>query len=406
MSICANFKGAEGVLHAAASTATGLTDFGDTDEYLPGLQQLLSSLEEDGPAFNEGGRDFVWNMLVGVLVSRLLGEQGWKEHPDCLKHPVKRPLVVIGLPRTGTTALHKLLSMDPQFQGLERWLTAFPMPRPARDAWNANPWYRACVDGLEHFFAAAPQMRAAHDMRADDVDECLEVLKQNFCSNFFGSSLRVPGYDRWWQQQDEGASYRRLYKVLQLVGANQLENTWLLKNPGHVAQVDALLDTFPDACVIHTHRPPERTLPSLCSVLQGARGIVEGDRVVAREIGDRESAYWSAAVRRASEARKRAPGQFLDIQQRDIQQQPMAVVQRIYDHFGLTLSDHARSRMLERIARSPESRHGEHRYTLEAFGLEAAAIEQQFSAYIDEYGVTQGVPADAQGGQADARARS
>lgn len=386
MTISANFKGAEGQLHAAASAATGLTDFGDSTEYLPGLKRLLAALDEDGPAFKPGGREFAWNILVGVLIARLFSEQGWKDHPHCLQQPVRRPLIVIGIPRTGTTALHKLLSMDPQFQGMERWLTAFPMPRPERETWDDNPWYRACAAGLEQFFAAAPDMRAAHDMRADDVDECLEVLKQNFCSNFFGSSLRVPGYDHWWLQQSEAPSYQRLLKVIQLIGANSPEKTWLLKNPGHVAEVGNLLDAFPDACVIHTHRAPAKALPSLCSVLREARSILE-EGVDAGEIGARESSYWLAAVERAQAARARAPGQFIDVLQSDIQREPMAVIQRIYQHFGLTLSDEARSRMLARIAEAPESRHGEHRYSAEEFGLNSLRINQQFAPYIARHGL-------------------
>ena len=386
MNIPANFKGAEGQLHAAASAATGLTDFGDVAEYLPGLQRLLAALDDNGPVFKPAGREFVWNMLVGILISRLLSEQGWKANPDCLQKPIRRPLIIIGIPRTGTTALHKLLSMDPQFQGLERWLTAFPMPRPDRESWGSNPWYRACVEGLEQFFAAAPDMRAAHDMRADDVDECLEVLKQNFCSNFFGSSMRVPAYDDWWQQQSEASSYQRLRKVLHLIGANSPEKTWLLKNPGHVAQVDNLLDVFPDACVVQTHRAPVKALSSLCSVLEQARGILECD-IDAREIGLRESSYWLAAVARADAARARAPEQFIDVLQSDIQREPLAVIERIYQRFNLTLTEEVRDRMLARAAEAPESRHGEHRYSAEAFGLDPAQINQQFAAYTDRHGL-------------------
>jgi hypothetical protein len=384
MTISATFKGAEGQLHAAASAATGFSDFGDAAEYLPGLQRLLAALDENGPVFNTQGRAFAWNLLVGVLISRLFSEQGWKAHPHCLQQPVRRPLIVIGIPRTGTTALHKLLSMDPQFQGMERWLTAFPMPRPERESWVDNPWYQACEAGLEQFFAAAPHMRAAHDMRADDVDECLEVLKQNFCSNFFGSSLRVPDYDRWWLQQSEASSYQRLLKVIQLIGANSPQKTWLLKNPGHVAQVDALLDVFPDACVVQTHRSPASALPSLCSVLREARSILE-EGVDAQAIGQRETRYWQAAVDDAHRARTRAPGQFLDVLQSDIQREPMAVVQNIYQHFGLTLGDEARARMLERISAAPEARHGEHRYSAQTFGLDAAGINQHFASYIQRY---------------------
>ncbi|HSV35074.1 MAG TPA: sulfotransferase, partial [Ramlibacter sp.] len=132
MSLPTRFAGAEEALHAAARGAMSLNDFGPEDEYLPGLTRLLAALDHDGPRFAPGGREFVFGNLVGVLVARLITQRSLRERPDALQRPVTRPLVITGVPRTGTTALHKLLSVDPQFQGLERWLTAFPMPRPPR----------------------------------------------------------------------------------------------------------------------------------------------------------------------------------------------------------------------------------------------------------------------------------
>lgn len=380
------FEGTETDLHQAASTATGgLSDFGEADSYMPGLRQLLRALDNDDSRLTAQGHDFVRNSLIGVLIARLLVEQGLKDNPHCLQRPITRPLVIMGLPRTGTTALHKLLSMDPQFQGVERWLAAFPMPRPERGSWQSNPWYQACQQGLESYFALAPEMRAAHDMRPDDVDECLEILKQNFCSNHYGSTSRVPSYDRWWLQHSEAASYRQLYRVLQLIGANHPHHTWLLKNPGHVANVDLLLKTFPDACVIQTHRSPVKALPSLCSVLRQARGVVEGDAVDAHEIGARELTNWSEALDRADRMRGQSPDQFLDIFQKDLHAAPMDVVRRIYDHFNLTLSPEAEQAMVRRIAQNPEGSHGEHRYRLEEFGLSEALIREKFGAYMQRH---------------------
>lgn len=384
MTISSGFRGTAKDLHAAATAATGLSDFGDSN-YMPGLQQFLDALDNNGPRFTTPGRTFAHNTLLGVLIARLLTEQGWKDHSDCLEVPITRPIIILGIPRTGTTALHKLLSMDPIFQGVERWLTAFPMPRPERSEWEQNPWYQACNAGLDDFFTHAPEMRAAHDMRADDVDECLELLKQDFCSNYYGSTFRVPEYDDWWRKQDELPSYQRLYRLLQLIGYNSPSQTWLLKNPGHLAEVDALLDTFPDACVIHTHRHPTATIPSLCSVLQQARGITESDNVDPLEIGTRELDYWSQAIEKADRARERAPEQFLDVYQHDLHRDPMGVVRRIYEHFNLTLSPQAEARMLQRIEQAPEAQHGQHHYSASDFGLSDQTIESRFKGYIEKH---------------------
>ena len=386
MTIPSRFTGSEDALHAAAAAATGLSDFGSTAEYLPGLGVLLHALEHDGPNFVPGGREFVFGSLVGVLVSRLMVQRGFAARPEVLARAVVRPLIITGIPRTGTTALHKLLSVDEQFQGLERWLTAFPMPRPPRDSWESNPSYRATVAGIEAFFAGAPNMRAAHDMVAGDVDECLEVLKQNFCSNNFGSMFRVPDYDVWWLAQDETASYRRFSQVLQLIGSNEPVKPWLLKNPGHIAQLETLLALFPDACVVQTHRDPVTALPSLCSVLAQARALSEGSNVLTTQLGERELNYWHSAATRAMAVSTARPTQFIDVRNDELHRDPMGVVERIYARFGYSLSDDTARRMKARIEQNPEGRHGEHRYTLEQFGLSTPMIRERFCDYRRRYG--------------------
>jgi hypothetical protein len=383
VSIPERFSGAEDALHATASAASGLSDFGP-DSYRTGLGQFLQALD-DGPRFAPGGREFVWQSLVGLLVSRLQLQEGLRQQPEVLQQPIRRPLIITGVPRTGTTALHKLLSVDEQFQGLEKWLTVFPQPRPPRDSWATNPHYQATAAGLEAFFAAAPQMRAAHNIVADEVDECLELLKQDFCSNLWGSSYRVPGYDRWWQAQSELPSYRRYADALRLIGANEPDKRWLLKNPGHIMQLDALLEVFPDACVVQTHRDPVKALPSLCSVLVMARGITEGRNIDLHEIGRRESDMWAAASEAAMAARERLPDRFIDVRHADFHADPMGVVRRIYAHFDIPLSAATEARMQVRIADNPEGRHGSHDYTAAQFGLDPAALRRRFARSIDQY---------------------
>jgi len=385
MTIPPRFTGAEDALHQAATDATGLSDFGRGVEYLPGLAQLLRALDDDGPRFVEGGREGVWSAILGTLVSRLFAEKGLAERPDSLQRPILRPLVITGVPRTGTTALHKLLSMDEQFQGLERWLTVFPAPRPPRATWENNPLFQAVRHGLEEFFAREPKLRAAHNIVAEDVDECLEILKQDFCSNMWGSAWRVPAYDRWWSGQTEQASYARLARELQLIGADD-RRPWLLKNPGHIMQLDALLETFPDACVVQTHRDPVKALPSLCSTLLMARGMSEGPAVDPHEIGRRELDNWARATDAAMAARDRLPPrQFIDVRHQDFHADPMGVVRRIYTHFDIALSAQAESRMNERIRNDPEGRHGEHNYTAQQFGLDPDTIRARFAGYIQRH---------------------
>ena len=371
--------------HEAARALTGLDDFGP-DDYREGLEVLLRAMDSD-LSFTPMGREFGAGTIVSTLCSRLHAQQGWKRHPECLEQPIRRPLIITGIPRTGTTALHKLLSLDPQFQGLEHWLADAPMPRPARATWDSNCHYQATVAGLNAFFRAAPEMRIAHEMTAHEVDECLEVLKQDFTTNRFASGWHVPSYDRWLQLQDERPSYRRYADVLRLIGAGD-QRRWLLKNPGHIAQLDVLLETFPDACVVQTHRDPAKALPSLCSVLAMSRKVLEGDDVRMSRIGPRECKYWSEAVEHAARVRDRhSHQQFFDVEHRRFHSEPMQVVSELYSHFGLELDALVAVTMRVWLDDHPANRLGEHRYTAEQFNLDPADIRAAFGDYIQRFGV-------------------
>jgi hypothetical protein len=377
---------AEQQLHAAAKQmAGGLEDFGPS-QYLPGLRALLDSMLRE-MQFTEIGRQFAMGTIAGTLAARLHTEAGWKRRPDFRKVTIRRPLVITGIPRTGTTALHKLLSLDPQFQGLEHWITEAPQPRPPRETWAANPAYQASVAGLEMFFSLMPEMRLAHDIVADEVDECLEVLRQDFVSNRFASGMYTPSYQGWLQQQDEGPSYRRFVDVLRLVGVDAPGQRWLLKNPGHVATMDVLLDVLPDACVIQTHRDPVKAIPSLCSTLHMARRMFEGDAARAAAIGPREVDYWATAMATTASVRATRDAQFHDVHHRDFHRDPMGVVRGIYDRFDLSLSDATARSMQQWIDASPTTRHGEHRYRLEDYGITAEQVRQRFADYIERHSI-------------------
>ncbi len=378
-----SLAGMEETFHEAARNATGLCDFGPQD-YREGLRRLLSAYDSD-MRFTEIGRQFAIGGIVGTLVQRLLSEEGWKSRPDCRSQPIRRPLVITGIPRTGTTALHKLLALDPQFQGLEHWLTESPRVRPPRASWPSNPAFQASAAGLEAFFRMMPEMRKAHDMAADEVEECLDVLRQSFVSNRFGASATLPSYDAWLFEQDGQASYRRYADVLRLIGADEPETRWLLKNPGHAAEMECLLAVFPDALIVQTHRDPVKAIPSLCSTLHMARRMYEGNATRPELIGPREIRYWSRAVARTERVRARRPDQFFDVDHRQFHADPLEVVRTIYDRFGLTLSAAPLERMRRWVAASPTRRYGEHRYVLEDYGVSAAQIHAAFADYIDRY---------------------
>lgn len=345
-------------LHARATDQTGLTDFGGTD-YHEGLRVLLESLDEGWldpmeVAAAEG-------LVVETLVSRLKTEAQWKAHPEFARRAIVAPLIVIGVPRTGTTALYNLLSQDPQFQGIEKWLCDAPLVRPARETWESHPQYRACVAAVEQMTALAPQAMLAHGVRPDDVDECLVPMAQSFCSNSFPSQLDLPRYDRWLLTADETASYRRYKDVLRLVGLND-DRRWLLKNPSHVFGIHALLAVFPDALVVQTHRHPAASLGSVVNLLDNFMTAVTGKSINRARRLEREAAFWAEGVRRTMAAQDRHPDRFVNVLQQDIRRDPLGVVHRIYGTFGLNLSAEAEGAMREWADRNAESGGEGHSY--------------------------------------------
>jgi hypothetical protein len=381
------FYGKEDELHDQASKATGLTDFGAPD-YLPGLRVLLASIDADA-RLTAGGAKLVWDALVITLVARAMTQKGWRDHPEYAQANIKRPIVITGVPRTGTTALHKLLAVDPQFQGFEHWLTTCPMPRPPREEWQSHPQYAQAVRFVEGVFENAPDFRIAHNVVVDELDECLEILRQSFVSNRWACTWTSPSYDAWWQTQSEASSYSRFADVMRLIGCHDSERRWLLKNPGHIGALNLLFDELPDAFVIQTHRDPVKAITSMSSTLFHLHSAFEGGgaKISAPLLGAREMEKWAAAVDAARPVRAQHCKQIIDVNHAEFHNAPMAVVGRIYDFCGLRLTAGVEAMMAERVRNKPELSHGAHNYDMADYGLRREEINARFADYIDEFGL-------------------
>ena len=374
------FADFEPALHAAARSATGFSDFGDPD-YLVGLRRLIEAYAVDLPD-DPATHKACFEMTLPGLIGRLYSERGWAQQPECLEASIARPLIIVGIPRTGTTALHMLLAMDPQFQGLEHWILSNPIVRPARALWDAHPVYRRAVQRVEALAESSPKVADVHGIAAHDVDECLALMMQSFITNQIPSLLHLPTYDEWFLAQDEAASYRRLADNLRLIGYAEPEKIWLLKNPTHLLRMETLLAVFPDARIIHTHRDPVPTFGSLCSMLSAYRGNPAPGSPEARVIGPRQLNFYKIAIEHTLAVRKRHPDAFHDVYQPALLKDPMCVVHEIYERFELELSGEAEQRMQRWVAEHPAGAHREHHYHCEDFGLSVAEIRQAFGSYI------------------------
>ncbi|ETA05782.1 MULTISPECIES: sulfotransferase family protein [Gordonia] len=364
-------------LHASATRATGLEDFGDTD-YLEPLGILLDSYRSEAGLTELGSKMFRF-FLKGALVARLLSEASWKANPEHAEVEITRPIFVTGLPRTGTTALHRLLAADPAHQGLEMWLAEFPQPRPPRDTWADNPVYQQIQAGFEQHHVENPEFMGLHYMDAGEVEECWQLLRQSVTSISYESLAHIPTYSRWLAEQDWTPAYLRHRKNLQLIGLNDPGKRWVLKNPSHLFALDALMAAYPDALVIQTHRAPSTIIASMCSLAEhatpGWSTTFTGD-----QIGQDQLELWSRGLREFSRAREKYdPAQFLDIDFADLRSDPMGTVERVYAALDTPMSEAARAAVttLDEESRSG-ARKPQHRYQLADYGLDEAVVEAAF----------------------------
>lgn len=374
-------------LEASATRLTTLTDFGG-DDYRQGLGVLLESYAKD-EELTELGRRVKRSELRGALVARLVSEAGFAQHPidDSV---INRPIFVTGIPRTGTTALHRLLAADPNHQGLEQWLCEFPQPRPPRETWPDNPVFQQIQAGFEKFYAARPDFAGVHYINADTVEECWQLLRQSAMSISYETLAHLPTYSAWLAKQDWTPAYRRHRRNLALIGANEPAKRWVLKNPSHLFALDALLAVYPDALVIQTHRDPGTAIASVCSLAaQASAGwseVFTGD-----VIGRDQLELWASGLERFRADRARAEqardsrARFFDVRYEDLVADPVGTAEAAYAYFGLPFTGAAGDAMRGLAADGGATGvRPAHRYTLQDFGLSEAEVGARFSGLTAE----------------------
>ncbi|RNG34169.1 sulfotransferase family protein [Streptomyces botrytidirepellens] len=363
-------------LHVKATELTGLLDFGSPD-YLEGLEVVLSSLDKDA-GLTPAGVEQARSELTEILVSRLLSEDGWKKYPEHAEVRIERPVFITGMPRTATTALHRLLTADPAHQGLPMWLGIAPQPRPLRSQWAANPHFQQIDKDIRDFVDARPGYLGLHNTSAAEPDECWLLLRQSLTSFFFEFSCYVPTYSKWLAGRDLRPSYQRHRRNLQLIGLTRPGRRWVLKDPGHAFGIDALLDTYPDALVIQTHRDPATVVPSLCSLIDkhtsGASTVYRGELLgrAALDLTHRGLSAFTEARRRHDAHR------FYDVWFDDFAADPISVVEDIYARLDAPLTDETRARMVELQLKDDKRR--SHTYEAADFGLSSELINERFGA--------------------------
>ena len=366
-------------LRESASRRTGLTDFGE-DDYSDGLAVILESYEREA-GLTPLGRKVARVGLRGALAARLLACAGWAAYPEHAEVEIEQPVFVTGLPRSGTTALHRLLTADPAHQGLELWLAELPQPRPPRDAWADDPGFRHIQAAYQRHHVEHPEFMGVHYIAADTVEECWQLLRQTLRSVSYECLAHLPTYSAWLAGQDWTSAYRRHRRNLQLIGLNHPGRRWVLKNPSHLFALDAIFAVYPDALIIQTHREPETVIASMCSLAahatEGWSGSFRGT-----VIGADQLELWARGLETFAAARARYdPARFLDVDYAAFTADPVGTVESVYARFGLEFSGAAADsvRALHATAGEGGAVRPSHRYSLSDFGLSAGQVRERFA---------------------------
>jgi hypothetical protein len=376
--------GADALL-AEARERTGLADFGDAS-FREGLDVLLDDLAraELSPLGT-----MVWRgRLLSHLVGRLRVEDWLARHPELERLPVPAPVFVVGLPRTGTTALSHLLAQDPATRSLRVWESAQPVPPPESATEHTDPRIEAATKQLAAMHQLSPRLAAMHEDTPTGPTENHDLLGMSFRTFHFEGMSWLPRYVAWWLACDMRPAYRFHRRVLQLLQSRCPPDRWMLKSPPDSFCLDAVLAVYPDARFVMTHRDPAAVLGSVCSLIHTMYEMT-GKPPARERIGAAELASWSEAMSRLLAVRARiGEERFADVHFRELVADPLGTIARSYAKLGLPFTDAAERGIAAFAAAHPRGRHGEHRYQLADWGLAREAVHEAFRFYRERCGVT------------------
>lgn len=374
----------DGLLAEASARADGLYDFGPGD-FREALQVLEGALHQEA-RLSAQGRALLREKLVAQLVNRLVIEDHCKRHPEILQQPVDDPLVIVGLPRTGTTLLQRVLAVDPQFSKAQWWETRYPAPLPGETLAQPQVRIERARAEVAAMVECVPQILAIHPLDAEQADEEFMLMEHAFlCA--MDSYVNVPSYTAWLDRQDQTQVYAYLKTMLQFLQWQQARRgiapgrRWLLKSPQHLPTLELLFKVFPRAQVVLTHRDPGKTIPSLASFIHTLWQIYS-DQADPAQVGEQWNTRMACALRHGMEVREGMPaGAFLDVHFEDAVANPLGVVERIYRFAGLELMPSVRSAMADWLSRNGRDKRAAHHYDPAAFGLDEASLQRDYGDY-------------------------
>ena len=373
----------------AARDQTGLSDFGG-DDYREPLERLVNALNTEA-RLNDFGRIRAQMTINAGLTTRLQIVDYLKTHPEVRDEQVVKPVFIVGLPRTGTTALHHMLNQDSGNRTLRLWEAQNPVPPPETASYNSDPRIARQREGVALTETFLPGFMKTHLMDAEEPDECYMLLNRNFMSVEYSALFHIPGYANWLYAnlcaRDSYAWHKLQLQLLQ----SRHPGRWVLKAPFHQLGLAEILKYYPDAIIVQTHRAPLTLVASGCSFSEVLRRSAS-DHIDRAEIGrdwmDMLDIYTRTFEADRARLEPQFPGQFLDLQHDDFVADPWPAIESVYRLRGTPLEADTRAAMARWLDQHPRGKHGKHEYRLEDYGLTRADVEALFGDYAKRYNLS------------------
>jgi Sulfotransferase family len=379
-------------LESEARAATGLTDFGPDTGWREGFVRLVDAVEAINPP--DQLRHIAQHNIIGQLSTRLRFVEDDRNHPEIAHQDVGDPLIVVGLPRTGTTISYDLLCLDPEARAPREWEWYIPWPPTQTATFDSDPRIAQVTAMYDNWLKHAPQLLDIQRFDCTQPGECNHGMQYHFGSTNFSAELGVPDYGQWLREnrvEGQYVSHKRLLQNFQWRGP---KGRWTLKSPQHLFDLPALLQAYPGAMLVWTHRDPALTFSSLSSFIAGFLAAFGGDKDKAA-IGHDVVETWIAGMTRglAARADPAIEARIIDLAHKDVVADPKGAIQRIYDKFDLQFSDAHKARIDRFLADNPAAkRMGKHKHSPQEYGIDVDEVRVRMKDYFDRFGHLLGQP--------------
>jgi len=369
-----------------AEDMTGLDDWGADARFQEGLDVLVDAIEAMDPS--PVHRHSFRRQIVHLLNQRLRLRDDELRHPEIVAAEIEAPVLIVGLPRTGTTLTHELMALDPTARAPLNWEYAAPWPAPELATFDDDPRIAKVEASWAVQREASPEIMSMLPTSATMPSECNDSMMFHFTGPNFWAWMKVPAHRTWLASKSTPGLYDTHRRILQQLQWKGPRGRWTLKSPGFIGDLDQIVQRYPDATLVWTHRDPATTIASLSSLVAALQYALLGERPDPVALAAETRDLWVSLLKRGLQARRdpRVARAVVDVPYHQLVGDKIGTVGMLHDHIGLPFTAEHVARIEALEVEQPTSTYAKHTYSREQFGVDEASIRDELADYYDQFG--------------------